>query len=292
MIAPARLVAAAVAVLLVTATGVLAAPPAGSTRAERRLYYVLDLLDTTTKQVERAPACRPHPPDRAPATTLPSDDLLTSLAPFRRPEQPEDRAAQEGPGALFRRGQYTDYVRVAHAGDGTAFTLVPVRDANRFKPRPARCLSALRRRFGRAIADRPDAFRREARHQLRREITVDWPSHPREGVLVFVEGSGTGTTLARLRQRGVLLLRAGFTTPDAAVYAVVPDGVATIDFTFRRFEPTGYWSKHHPITYEITVAVQDNVVAFHAPRTLRDVALSSQVWRASDGHVIRVTSGG
>jgi hypothetical protein len=290
MSARARSVAAAAAVLLVTATGVLAAPPPGSTRAERRLYYVLDLLDKTTKQVERTPACRPHPPDRAPATTPPSSDLVTSLAALRRPQQPEDRAAQESPGALFRRGQYTDYVRVAHAGDGTAFTLVPVRDVNHLKPRPARCLSALRHRFGHALADRPDAFRREARHQLRREIAVDWPSHPREGVLVFVEGTGTGTTLARLRQRGVLLLQAGFAAPDTAVYALVPDGVATIDFTFRRLEPTGYWSK--PITYRTTVPVQDNVVAFHVPRALRDVASSSQVWRAADGHVIRVTSGG
>jgi hypothetical protein len=32
-------------------------------------------------------------------------------------------------------------------------------------------------------------------------------------------------------------------------------------------------------------------VSFQAPLTLRDSAMVAQVWRAADGHVIRVTSG-
>jgi hypothetical protein len=72
---------------------------------------------------------------------------------------------------------------------------------------------------------------------------------------------------------------------------LVPDGVATIDFSFakgRSLQPGG--PTYHRV-YRRTVAVVDNIFALTVPRRAMDAFASRQVWRAADGAVVNVVGG-
>jgi hypothetical protein len=292
MIGRTRAVAAGLVALLIAASVAQAGAPDGSTLEERRYYAARALLDQASAQVTRDSACRARPGDRAPGLrAAPSAQLLSSLAPLRRPAQPGEleSAAELVPPLL--RGAYGDYVRVARAADGTAFTLVPVKNVVPVAPRPQHCISELRRRFHAAIAGRRGAFQRAARKELRREIATNWVARPREGIHFMFAGGGALVDLAMLRKRGVYTGIGGFEASQTTFYGLLPDGVASIDYTFRQADLPGFPSKGHPVTHRTTVAVQDNVVAFRVPLALPDAWMSRQVWRGSDGHVIRVVPG-
>jgi hypothetical protein len=284
MSGPARLVVAGIAISLVATATAVAAPPPGSSLLDRRIYYADQAIEQAGKKVERDHACRQRPPEPGPVDAAPSAEFLNSLAALRRPARPDEDVDFPVP-LPHIPSVYRGYARELTAADGTTFQVFPMHDVSRAQPRPKRCVSELRRRIHRTIADRPRGFRQVARRELQREISNYWAPRQREGMLVFVgHTAGTMVDLALFQSSGVLFTGGG-------VYGLVPDGVATIDFTFRRLEPTGYWSKHHPVTYRATVAVQDNVISFNPMLALRDSWVARQIWRAADGHVIRVISG-
>jgi hypothetical protein len=281
---------AVMAMVLVGASVALAAPPPGSSLEDRRIYYAEQAIDNASKRVERDHACRRRPAEQGPVDGVPSAALLNSLAPLRRPAQPGEDVS------LFSRftpipyvpSIYRDFVRVIPSPDGTDIQIFAMHDVSLATPRPKHCVVELRERVKRAIADRPRAFKRIARRLLRGTIATDWAPRQREGLFVFSGGFGVQVSLATFRRYGIGRLGGAGGGSVATFYALMPDGVATIDFTFRRFEPTGYWSKHHPVTYRSTGTVAGNVLTYTGPTTLRDGIVSDQIWRASDGHVIRV----
>jgi hypothetical protein len=284
-----RFGAALIGLALATASGAFAAPPPGSSLEDRRIYYADQAIEQAGQKVERDRACRFRPIERGAVDGTPSAELLNSLAALRRPARPDENLDLL-PLSIERLSVFRDYVRVLTAADATPFDVFAMPNVSSSRPRPKRCVSELRQRVHRTVADRSRAFRRVVSDRLRAEIGRNWSARPREGLLVLVDSGGTMVDRSTFQTHGVFTSRAG-ETPGARFYALVPDGVATIDFTFRRFEPTGYRSKHHPVTYRTTVAVTDNVVSFQAPLTLRDTAMPAQVWRGADGHVIRVIRG-
>lgn len=284
--------AAMVLLLSVFAGGALAAPPPGSSLEDRRIYHAEQAIDKASKQVERDHACRRRPPEQGPIDAAPSAAFLNSLAVLRRPARPGEDTGLLPDAFPYTPSVYRDYVRVIALPDGTSLNVFPLHDVSFASPRPARCVAELRRRVKHAIADRPRAFKRIAGRLLRGRISSDWAPRRREGLLLFTGGGGGPIDLASFRHGGAL--RVGGVGGNGGIgtyYALVPDGIASIDFTFRRFEPTGYWSKHHPVTYRTTGAVTDNVVTFQAPASLRDGLVNDQILRAADGHVIRVIRG-
>jgi hypothetical protein len=285
-------VAAGTLTLLIAASGAQAGPPAGSTLEERRYYEARALLDRAAANVTRDSDCEARPGHRASGLAdEPSAKLLRSLAALRRPAQPGELESADGfvPGLVA--AAYRDYIRVAHAADGTAFTIVPLKNVVPFAPRPKHCVSDLRRRFGRAIAGRRAAFQRVARELLQREIAQIWLARPREGFHFLFGGGGVTHDLAGLRKRGIYSGQGGPEASQTTFYGLLPDGVASIDYTFRRADLPGSPSDGHPVTHRTTVAVRDNVVAFQVPVGLQDAWMSRQVWRGSDGRVIRVVPG-
>jgi hypothetical protein len=289
MIGPARVGAAGIAMVLLVAGSAFAAPPPGSSLLDRRIYYAEQAIDQAGKRVERDHACRERPPAPGPVDGAPSAGFETSIAALRRPARPgEDLGLLPRPFG-FDLSVYRDYVRVLTAPDGTSATLFPLHDISRTSPRPKHCVSELRRRVQHAITDRPRAFKRIARRLLRDRIAQYWAPRQREGLLLATPTGGATITLALFRQHGLFLFTTG--TGGSSLRGLVPDGVATIDFTFRRFEPTGYWSKHHPVTLRTTAAVRENAVSLTTQLSLRDGLTNDQVWRAADGRVIRVISG-
>ncbi len=292
MTGPAGTAAAGIAILLVATGTALAAPPPGSSLQDRRIYYADQAIVNASRKVERDHACRRRPPEQGPIAGAPSAAFLNSLAVLRRPARPGEDVGLL-PGAFrYTPSVYRDYVRVIPLPDGTSLNVFPLHDVSLASPRPAHCVAELRRRVRHAIADRPRAFKRIARRLLRGEIGASWAPRQREGLLLFTGGGGAPIDLASFRHDGAV--RVGGVGGNGGLgtyYALVPDGIASIEFTFRRFEPTGYWSKHHPVTFRATGAVTDNVVTFQAPASLRDGLMNDQVLRAADGHVIRVIHG-
>jgi hypothetical protein len=293
MSGPVRVVAAGFAVLVLTATGALAAAPPGSPLWERRYHASDAVYAEAAKAVERDPACRPRANRAPPTDEPPSAAMLRALAPLRRPARADELAALDALGFfphLPLPGVYRNHVRVLHAADGTAFTLIPFGNTILFKSRPEHCVAELRTRFERAIADRRAAFRRYALRYLRRQIRSAWIAPPaREGLGLFTPGGGSFTALADFLRNG--FRSGGYGGRDATIHLLVPDGVASVDLVFRRFEPTGYWSTHHPVVMRTTASVQDNLASGPAPAELRDSTLVDQVWRAADGTVINTVGG-
>lgn len=280
MTGPARVGVAGLAVLL-TATGVArAAPPPGSSREDRRIYHADQLVDNASKRVERDRACRFRPPERGPVDAAPSSVFLDSLAALRRPARPDENIPFPLPSTDWATPSvYAGYTRILSASDGTSFQVFPLHDVSRSSPRPKRCVARLRLRVRRAAADRSPAFKREVKRSLRRTISNEWAPRRREGMIVIANRTiGVSLDLAFFRRHGAFILRGGFSGPEAMVQGVVPDGVASIDFTFGEV--------HH-----VSAAVSDNTVALTTPLTLSQTMPARQVWRAADGHVIRVVSG-
>jgi hypothetical protein len=271
---------AGIAIVLLAPVAASADAPPGSSLQERREYEARDLLQVAASQVERDRSCRPRPVSRRSTTAAPSATMLSALAPLRRPQLPEDLQgiASLPPGSI---AMYSNYVRLVHAADGAALTIVPIPNFNLFEARPQRCVSQLRARFRDAISERPAAFRRVARHQLRSEVRFAWVPVSREGITVFYPGGGFRGSLATLRQRGVYGTQGSLDAPGTTYSGVVPDGVATIDFVFRR---------SGRVLHRATVAVRENAVSLHVPLGL-NAWMAKQVWRAADGSVIRTVRG-
>jgi hypothetical protein len=267
---------AGITILLLTPGAASADAPSGSSLQERREYEARDLLQVAASQVERDRACRPRPVSRRSTTAAPSATMLSALAPLRRPQLPEDLQgiASQPPGSI---ALYTNYVRLVHAADDTALTIAPIPNFNLFEARPQRCVSQLRARFREAISGRPAAFRRVARHELRSEVRFAWAPVSREGITVFYPGGGFRGDLATLRRRGVYGATGSLEAPGTTSLGVVPDGVASIDFVFRR---------SGRVLHRATVAVRENAVSLHVQLGL-SAWMAEQVWRAADGSVIR-----
>jgi hypothetical protein len=275
--------------VLVGTSVALAAPPPGSSLEERRSYYADQAIQDAGKRVERDHACRQRRYEKGPVDGAPSAALLNTIAALRRPAQPGEDVGLFPPAITYLPSIYRHYVRVIPLPDGTSLNVFPVHDVSRASPRPARCVAELRERVKQAIADRPRAFKKIARRLLRLEISEYWAPRQREGFFFLTSVGGVEVSLATFREGGALRISGlGGNGGVGTYYALVPDGIASIDFTFRRFWPTGHWSKHHPVTYRSSGKVTNNVVAFQAPASLRDGQAVDQVLRAADGHVIGV----
>jgi hypothetical protein len=271
-----RIATVALVMLVAVAGSAVAAPPPGSSREEYRDYYARQLVDTVANRVERDRACRLRSPAHGPVSGPPSTTFRNTIAALRRPAQPNETVDYD---TLFRPGPlptfYAGWTRVLTAADGTSFTLFPIRDLSSSKPRPARCVVRLRAVFRGAVAHRSAAFRRAAKKALRFEITEYWSPRRREGLLLDIGGTGgPAASLAILRRGGVMMTTSG---PASRFYELVPDPVATVEFTIA----AGGSDER------VSVPVHDNLVA--VPEGLSFWA--RQVWRAADGRVIRVLPG-
>jgi hypothetical protein len=77
---------------------------------------------------------------------------------------------------------------------------------------------------------------------------------------------------------------------SARVTGLVPDGVASVEMTYPRrvsrgryYEPTVF-----PRREVVTTPVREGVFSVRVPRGAGDALASRTVWRAADGHVLRV----
>lgn len=291
--------------LVPSADGAVAAGASKVARdAVRQRGAIMELLNRAVLDVYQADGgCRPPSVlRRHPSVTdkRPSDRLLATLGVLRRSQTEEEaRVGPDGFDYLPAAGIYGRYVRLVHAAGGRSYLIVPARDTDLYKPRPKRCVRALRERFTELVVDRPASFRRAARRMLDQVIRTQWTAPdrgPREGVFLFdyavtdgrrSGGGGVGATF--IRRYGMFGSLQRGRASRSIVSGLVPDGVATVTALFGRKASRGRHRspKLYPRAVKRTGALQDNVVSFTVPRPARDALPDRQVWRAPDGTIKR-----
>jgi hypothetical protein len=111
-----------VGIVALAALAVGASPALANRQTERQ---AVRLLSKAGRRASHDPACKIE--DQPPSLThdAPSQDLLNTLGILRRPATAEDTLSTQ-PFTFFHfaQGIYIDYVRVAHAADGSVVKAV------------------------------------------------------------------------------------------------------------------------------------------------------------------------
>lgn len=288
-----------------TAQGALA--QAASTRhdraALRREQIAVRLINQATQRVQhRHRPCRPSFKRTSTFTDArPSDALLNAIGVLRRPATDADRIDPNALVAPFARGIYRNWARVATAVDGRQFYVIVAQDRLRPRPIPQSCVALAHAELERLLVHRGPAVRSVA---LRIERQVDREEHPRggfkpaEAIYLFdrqpdgrAGSGGGGVDLGYFLRHG--LFGSSGSANRSSVSGLVPDGVASVDFTFARKLSRGPHRdpKVYPSALALTVRVQDNVVSFAVDRPAPDAFPTRMVWRRADGSVLRVVRG-
>jgi hypothetical protein len=230
--------------------------------------------------------------------------MLAAFGVLRRPGTPQDVPTSELRFPFANRIA-VDYARRARVlPDGTSVFVIPALDARpRFPKRPGRCFANERLALEHRLRGKPAQAQRYARRALRDEQRYEREAAgaaPQAGLFVFERGphgggGGGGASVAQVRRNGVFS-SSYVRGRGSLVVGLVPDGVATIEFTFARGrslepEPEHARRRRYSTLYRRTVHVVDNVVALTVPRLPFDALFYRQVWRASDGSVVNVVRG-
>lgn len=230
----------------------------------------------------------------------PAAELLAHFAILRRPASADDRvidpAMPETEGWRFA----IDYARRVQPRDGgLPLWIVPAASTGTVPRRPARCHAAERTELERQMRDEPASRRRAAERILARTQQAELAANasPSLASLYLFARPGERTelvtaspTLDTLLERGFFFGRGPNGAARSGLVGLVPDGVATIDFTFAKGHSRASGvpdSPTYPKVDHLSAKVVDNVVVLTAPRGSADVMYNRQVWRRADGSVIK-----
>jgi len=272
--------------------GAAAPPPGPNTRIAERA------LDSALKAVaEGDRACRARVPRLQHTTThdpIPQA-MLASFAVLRRPKEAQDEIADDT-GFPFAEKIAVDYVRRALVlPGGISVFVIPALDARPAIPkRPAVCGVRERQALERRLRVKPVQARRAARRQLRHLHEIERKAARRTleaGLFLLVSGPSGGfggsgvTALADIRRIGTFVASAAG-RGSALLVGLVPDGVATVDFTFAAGHSRAPGSNRTYSTDRRSAAVGNNIVALTVPRAPEDAIVNRQVWHAADGTAV------
>jgi hypothetical protein len=269
-----------------------AGPPGPNTRIAEQA------LDSALKAVAKGdPACRARLPRLKHTIThdpIPQA-MLESFAVLRRPKEPQDEITDDT-GFPFAERIAVDYVRRAVVlPGGTSVFVIPALDARPAIPkRPAVCGVRERQALERRLRGKPVQARRAARRQLRHLHEIEAKAARRTlepGLFLLVSGpnggfGGSGVTAVGDIRRIGTFVASGSGRGSALLVGLVPDGVATIDFTFAAGPSRAPGSNRTYSTDRRSAAVVNNIVALMVPRASEDAIVNRQVWHAADGTAV------
>jgi hypothetical protein len=291
---------AAACTAVASADFVLPTPPKPDPNATVATDAVNDAINAVAKGDRR---CRAKVVRRRAATTHdpPPREMLDAFAVLRRPATPAD-AFDVQHRIPFASEVAVDYIRRARVlADGTSVYVVPALDGRpTLARRPADCSAREREALAHRLRGKPAQVQRAARRLLRTFETSQRQAAslpPQPSLFVFAigpggGGGGGGSDVGEIRKHGAL--GASYVRGRGSrIVGLIPDGVATIDFTFARGHslgpgpgPRSGRDRVYRTVYRRTAAVVANVVALTVPRLPEDTFYNRQVWRAADGSVV------
>ena len=179
---------------------------------------------------------------------------------------------------------YIRYVRKARHRYGANYYVVPAGDINFSRPIPGRCYRLQQAALATKLAHVPDRVRTATLGPERRYLAQTRQNLlPYPGVCLLAlngtgngdGGCGAGGSLAQIENGQAVA--GGAPTGAEVYYGLAPDGVHSITFSFH--------SKyvHHPVT----ALVISNVFIVRNPRG-RFGAIAKEIWRATDGRILKV----
>ncbi|WP_022927082.1 hypothetical protein [Patulibacter americanus] len=271
-------------------------------RALEESQQALDLINRADAAVRAArKACRWPSPDRGSRIThdAPGAEVTGAIAALRRPQTDADRIPEDGRLPGMGDDIYVDHTRTVTAPNGKQFVIVPAR-ATPPTPRPASCADAVHARLLRTTATSSRRLRSRTlktyaavRRQERR--FAEEPREPYDEVFLFARaadgglgGGGGGGRFGFFLTHGNVMSTGG--DDRSQVTGLVPDGVASVEMTFPKRVSRGAYYKPtvFPRREVVTAPVQEGVFSVRVPRGAGDAFASRTVWRAADGHVVRV----
>jgi hypothetical protein len=283
-----------------SSTGPSAKSPAAA-RALREEQRILRFINHATGKVSKhGQTCLVFPPD-GPTEQLPGAppaEVLNSVEALRRPQTAEDQVPGRSLGLGLVDAVYPAYTRTLTARDGRQFIVVPAREGSKLQVDEA-CFDATHRELVRALRDESRRFRqrtlrRFARIRDAQEKTAAHQKGPYERLLLFSRapngslGGGGGGSFSYFLTHG----NSGSSGSGSSsrIAGLVPDGVATVQMTFPKRITRGRYlePKVYPRRIDLTLPIQQNVYSATVARSAPDAFASRTVWRAADGHVIRV----
>ena len=268
-------------------------PPGPNTRIAQAA------LDSALKAVaKRDPACRAQLPRLKHSVThdpIPQA-MLNAFAVLRRPKVAQDEIGDTMGFPFAEKIAVDDIRRAAVLPGGRDVFVIPALDARPAIPkRPKVCSIRERQALEHRLRGKPAQAQRAARRQLRHLHEIEYAASRRTvepGLFLFVRGPSSGfggsgvTAVADIRRIGSFVA-SNAARRSALLVGLVPDGVATIDFSFAKGHSRGPDSNRtYATVYERTVAVVDNIVALTVPRAPEDAIVNRQVWRAADGTAV------
>jgi hypothetical protein len=190
-----------------------------------------------------------------------------------------------------------DYVRRARVlPDGTAIYVIPSLDTRpALRPIPGDCFARQREALEHRLRGKPAPAQRLARRFLH-NVQDSWRqalgSAPHPGLFLQERGPDGGGAGGAGGDADVISKGGGFMSSGDGAHSrltgLIPDGVATIDFTFARGRSLGLnGHRVYRRLYRHAAAVVSNVVTLIVPREPQDALYNRQVWRAADGSVIK-----
>ncbi len=290
---PARLLAltastAVVAAVVVVALGVggtrRPSGPGGSSRPPLTLAQRRRVADIVGRIFALNQPCGHVRPRRnlSISSGTPDSEILSTLGVLRRRATVADtlRPFLHQANLNVAHGIYIRYVRLARTYRGTGYYIIPAADIGSMD---RRCIASERSTLQKVLPGVPASLRPAVEQQMTEALVQE---SPQQGVFLDFAGGSTsgGSGPARIqdiRREGGEFGLDGDGGPSLTLSGVVPDGVASVTITIAR-------NVGRPVI--VTGRVVGNVLAV----TLRVPARgpiggpATMIWRASNGHVIRV----
>jgi len=214
----------------------------------------------------------------------PDSELLSTLGVLRRSATPADsmRPFLHAANLNVAHGIYVRYVRLARTYRGTRYYIIPAADTGSMDQR---CVAAGRSALRKGLPHVPAALRRAVAKQ---GAALLLQSSPDEGVFLNTarafHDETDGSSPARIqdiRRQGGEFGFDGNGGNSLTLSGIVPDGVASVTITIAR-------NGERPLT--VTGRPVENVLAIPLPVPARAPigGPATMVWKASNGHVLRV----
>lgn len=214
----------------------------------------------------------------------PDSEMLSTLGVLRRSATPADtlRPFLHSASLNVAHGVYVRYVRLARTYRGTSYYIIPAADIGSMD---AQCVAAGRAALRKGLPHVPAALRQTVAQQGE-ALLVEFG--PDEGVFLNTarayhdeRGGGSPVRIQAIRTQGGGFGFDGDDGVSLTLSGIVPDGVASVTVTIERTGERPLTVTGRPVGNVLAVPLR---VPAHGPIG----GPATMVWKAADGHVIRI----